>query len=136
MKRDFEVIRSLLLQVEGAARKSIENNPWTEFFAENISRAEIIYHVRLLVDLGLFYPTSVNLQADSSEGILTAKFLPDALTNEGHEFLESIRDPDIWRKTKAGVRSVGSSGFSLIKALAKGFIRTEIKKRTGLDIDP
>lgn len=43
----------------------------------------------------------------------------------GHEFLESVRDPEIWRKTKDGARKVGSGSIKLLGELAFGFARAK-----------
>jgi hypothetical protein len=32
-------------------------------------------------------------------------WLPKRLTWDGHEFLDAIRDPEVWRRTKEGVAS-------------------------------
>jgi hypothetical protein len=41
----------------------------------------------------------------------------------GHEFLDSVRDPDIWRKTKEGASVAGSIGFEIVLEIAKGWAR-------------
>ncbi len=53
----------------------------------------------------------------------------------GHQYLEAIRDPEIWRKTKEGASLAGSFSIDLLGKLANGFIRTQIKKHTGIDIE-
>lgn len=133
MKRDFDVIRELLFQVENSTCGGGDVD-WVIFDAKNTSKHEVIYHVRLLTDLGLFYSKSVILNGKDIAGCPVAKFYPDALTNEGHEFLETIRDSEVWSKTKEGVNSIGSHGFDLIKKLAKGYVDTKIKKLTGIEL--
>jgi hypothetical protein len=43
----------------------------------------------------------------------------------GYEFLDSVRDPDIWRKTKAGAEKMGSWTIKLLADLATGFIKAK-----------
>lgn len=43
----------------------------------------------------------------------------------GHEFLESVRDPEIWRKTKDGANKLGSWSVGILAEIAKGFIRAK-----------
>ena len=125
----------MLFLIEGTDEPKMPGeNPWKTFRVSGASGRKMIYHAKLLVDKGLLYPCSVTLHAKEESGAPTAKYMYDALTNEGHEFLETIRDPDVWEKTKAGAGKVGSFGFDLVKSLAKGFIKTEVKKRTGIDI--
>lgn len=45
------------------------------------------------------------------------------ITWKGHEFIDSIRDPEIWRKTKEGASKVGSWSLKLLGDMASGFIR-------------
>lgn len=134
MNRNFDIIRELLLQVEDSNGDHDRKSPWHKFLIENVAPDVVMYHARLLLDLGLLYPDAVNLDGKDENGRKVAKFLPDALTNEGHEFLESIRNPEIWKRTREGAIKIGSFGFDLIKDLAKGFIKTEIRKRTGIEI--
>jgi hypothetical protein len=47
------------------------------------------------------------------------------LTWEGHEFLDDIRDPEIWRKTKDRAKSVAGAGLSLLWEIAKAEIKTK-----------
>lgn len=48
--------------------------------------------------------------------------LPIRLTMAGHEYLDTIRDEEVWRRTKEGDRAVGS--FSLA-TLGEGCLFTE-----------
>ena len=66
--------------------------------------------------------------------MLGRDFRPRRLTSSGHDFLDSIRDPEIWKKTKDGAKAAGCFTFELLGDLAKGFIKTQIKKRTGMDL--
>ena len=104
------------------------------FSSPEASSQEVNYHARLLLERGFLHPESVKLDGQDQAGTPAARFLPDALTDAGHEFLDSIRDPEVWRKTKEGANKIGSFGIDVIKDLAKGFLKTEIKKRTGLEV--
>ena len=39
----------------------------------------------------------------------------------GHQYLEMIRDPEIWRQTKESAQKIGSFSLDVLSALAKGF---------------
>jgi hypothetical protein len=56
------------------------------------------------------------------------------LTWHGHDLVDSIRDPEIWKMTKEGVEKAGGFTFELIGELAKGFIKTKIEKHTGVEL--
>ncbi len=62
MKRDFDVMRSLLFQVEGAKEPAAPGeNPWKILGAKGSSNREVIYHARLLLDKGMFYSHCIKL---------------------------------------------------------------------------
>jgi hypothetical protein len=56
------------------------------------------------------------------------------LTWEGHDFLDSVRDPKIWAKTKDGALAAGGFTVDLLKDLAKGFVKKQIEERTGVTL--
>ena len=58
-----------------------------------------------------------------------------SITWEGHDFLDTVRDSEVWRKTKEGATAAGGFTFDIVKELAKGLIKTQIKKHTGLELD-
>jgi hypothetical protein len=57
------------------------------------------------------------------------------MTFDGHEFLDTIRDDEVWEKTQQHLKKVGGLGIEGIKALAKGFITQQVKNQTGIDLD-
>jgi len=115
MKRDMDLIRSILLKVEESKR------PWCEGIMEvaGYELGAVTYHLRLLIQAG--YITALELPDSNTEyGYL----LQDAqMTWLGHEFLEQVRDPEIWRRTKDGAEKVGSWSFSFLGSLAKGLAK-------------
>jgi len=86
MKRDFELVRLILLEFE--ARDAKGQNP---IAPEGYSNEEIRYHVEILVEAGF-----VGADDISRLGITR----PTQLTWQGHEFLDSIRDSSQWGKIK------------------------------------
>ena len=44
----------------------------------------------------------------------------------------SIRDPDVWNKTKKGALAAGGFTLNLLNDLAKGFIKKKIEDSTGI----
>ena len=124
MKRDMELIRNLLLHVE--------NDPLfdgTHFVSPDIasefdpsgehSMDELAYHLELLMEAGFLKGKS---------GIGFGAPMVNKLTWKGHEFLDDIRDQDIWAKTKERLKGLQSVALSVVSEVAKA----EIKKRLGL----
>ena len=83
----------------------------------NHSLEEVAYHVTMLVEDG-FVKGNV-----AGEMPVISK-----LTWQGHEFLDDIRDQDIWDKTKERAKGLASVGLTLIWEIAKA----EIKMKLGL----
>lgn len=52
----------------------------------------------------------------------------------GHEFLDSVRSPEVWARTKAGALAAGGFTVQLLADLAKGFIKKQIEDRTGVKL--
>ena len=100
MKRDMDLIRQILLQVEArptAASIDLVDIPGHE-------QEEISYHVKLLSDAG--YLEAHDLRTMAPDGY---KYAPSALTNAGHDFLDAARNETVWENTKAKLAAAGVS---------------------------
>jgi Hypothetical protein (DUF2513) len=103
MKRDMDLIRELLLKIEEATVK-----PSWRALAPQGDETEIqrvIGHIRLLDEAGLIRGTrSIHGGSDIPDNI--------ELTWTGHEFLNDVRDPVVWGKTKERAKAVASVGLN------------------------
>ena len=134
MKRDMDMVRDLLLKIEGGQRSFDLLTPEiAEMFGQNRDgrlpreQAELLeYHLTLLDNAGL-----ITIQAKLSGAVWRIGHI----TWAGHDFLDTIRDPAIWRETKARVKQAGGFSLDLLKALAKGLIKKKIEQHTGIDLD-
>jgi hypothetical protein len=83
--------------------------------------------VRLLKDVG--YVSHVHEDKGYSRvGIM-------CITWSGYEFLETVRDSEIWSKTKEATINLKNFGLDTIKMLAKSYLKQKIKQQTGLDVE-
>jgi hypothetical protein len=131
--RDMDLIRNLLLKIEKGERSfSLLSEPEAIALglpAENVLSCEeasrMQYHLGLLEDAKFITKT------DYTGGTCVV----DSITWDGHEFLDSIRDNDIWNRTKIGAKAVGSGGVDILKALAKGYIKKQIEEKTGVILE-
>jgi hypothetical protein len=48
------------------------------------------------------------------------------LSWQGHDFLNDIRDPEIWRKTKERAKGVASVGVGFLWEIAKAEVRAKL----------
>ena len=129
MQRDMDMVRELLLRLEslhlpaGSAEFLSAREP--PLAHEGDDPDSVAYHMRLLIDAELIDPTKT--QGADSFGIR-------GLTWSGHELLDSIRDPVIWKQAKEGAKKAGGFTIDLLGNLAKGLIKTQIEKHTGVKL--
>lgn len=108
MKRDMDLIREILLTIEAEGDPELPGLPELPSW----SAERVVYHVRLLREAGL-----VNaVDASTLDG---EDYIQVGMSWGGHEFLEKVRDSEVWIKTKASAAKVGSFSISLIAELAK-----------------
>ena len=111
MKRDMNLIRKIMLQVE--ARPSV--NDWDLVEIDGRAQEEISYHVWLLSEAGM-----VEALDHCGLGPNGFCYVPKYLTIQGHDFLDSIRDDSVWKKVKQALAVIGGSGsLEVVKAVAK-----------------
>ena len=100
MKRDMDLIREILLQVE--ARPTVTGIDLVEIPGHE--QEEISYHVKLLADAGFL--EAHDLRTMARDGF---RYAPSALTNAGHDFLDAARNKAVWAKTMEKISAVGES---------------------------
>jgi len=121
MNRDMDLARELLLFIE--SQPKCDGSHWVQFEPEHFavlgkSAGEIRYHLSLLIEAGF-----IRGQHFGSGLPLVSK-----LTWQGHEFLDNIRDQDIWTKVKKRIEGLPSVALSVVVEIAKA----EIKSKLGL----
>jgi len=126
MKRDMDFIRDLLLEIEDG-RSSFSTlskataivlgiDPNDAISEEESKKLE--YHLDLLREAG--FAEFIAL----SGGIWQV----DRVTWKGHEFLDNIRDPEVWRQTKVGASKAGGFSLKVIASVAEAIIKSRIEK--------
>jgi len=118
MKRDMDLIRKILLEVEsdvhGFAPQKIE--------IDNYTQEEIGYHIHLLGEAGL--AEVINMTFDQSDSP-SARVLN--LTWDGHEFLDSSRENRIWNQAKDAISKVGGgASIQIWTALLVAYAKREL----------
>lgn len=105
MKRDFDLIRELLLEVEDDA--SVDLSAFTD--------DQVSYHRALLIEAGL-------AEGTVRESMRTHTEVPDLvfikkLTWSGHEFLDQARQSKVWNQAKEHLAKKGVElTFEALKA--------------------
>ena len=102
MKRDMDLIRTLLLEIESwlpGARV-----PSTRIVIEPYTEEQIRYHAELLHDAGFIGGVLAVHRATGERPAIVGR-----LTWRGHEFVDATRSDIVWAAVKKRAESVGGS---------------------------
>jgi Hypothetical protein (DUF2513) len=121
VQRDMDLIRQLLLRIEQDPK--LDGREWIHFDPSELGLAdrspeEIGYHLAMLI------------KADFVEGRIGIEAVPviSKLTWEGHEFLDNIKNDNIWNKTKSRIGDLTTVSLKVFASVAEA----EVKKHLGL----
>lgn len=112
MKIDLDLVRELLLVME--PKLDGFRNYTIEYIAELLPGSDyktVYYHIHYLAKCGF-------LEVNSAEYIID-------LTPAGHQYLNKIRNKQIWNKVKKIIQPLGNISFSVISNLV-----TELVSKT------
>jgi uncharacterized protein DUF2513 len=127
MIRDMDLVREILLRVE------IQQDPSSDDLLKqrvnDADRATVSEHLRLLIDEAKLITGMAVSDMDGEEAWIDLK-----LTWAGHDFLDAVRDPKVWARTKRGAEHVKGFTFDLLKDLAKGLLKKQIEEHTGVKL--
>jgi hypothetical protein len=119
MKRDMDLIRQLLLKVEALnlqqGTTAFFEASASELQVEGYTPDQIAYNLDLLFDERF---------VKGERGM--TQFGIAGLTWQGHELLDDIRDPEIWRRTKERTKAIAGLGLSFVWEIAKAEIKTTL----------
>ena len=111
--------RELLLKIE-------EKNDFIKPIfpdVEGYRDIEINYHLKLLNEAGLI---EIKLSNTLAEG---PKYYAKTLTNEGHEFIASLRQPDVWETICKKFKEESINTLKTVaKDLAKGYAKKKVSE--------
>ena len=127
MQRDMDLIRLMLLKIEEVTVRpsAVYSLKPSEFGFDGYSDEAIRYHYDLVVESGL-------VDKGGTGGLSTCQFR--RLTVAGHDFVDSVRDDAIWRRTREGALAAGGWTIGLLADLGKGFLKKKISEQTGVDM--
>lgn len=119
MKLNHECVRDILLTLESLPEdECIDSEDHVEY--EKISKynkEDFIYTVQRLIEANF-----INVGVLSSFG--GKSYSVNSLTWDGHQFLDNIRDNNVWSETKNKVgTAVGSASLSILAEVAASYIK-------------
>lgn len=115
MKRDMDLIREVLLNIEGSESRFVDVD-LPDYPAEVVN-----YHIDLLTSAGI-----VNGEMHWTFG--GGHPVVRGLTMAGYDFLDAIRNESIWAKTKDFVkeRELQSVPIDVLVAVATDFVKQQV----------
>lgn len=109
MKRDLDLVRKLLIHFDEKEDAEIVEH----IHIEGYDTLTVNYHLVLMDEAG-FLSCERDMSSTTPDRVIRVQ--PFFLTWKGHEFLDSIRNEDIWNKTKDLVfTKTGTLTFEIIK---------------------
>jgi hypothetical protein len=104
MKRDMDLVRNILLQIEGDGKI---------LSIEGYEKDVILKHLELLEEAGLIKASFLRA---NQVGVVSAHV--ERLTWSGHEFLDAARNDTLWNKAKGIVgEKAGTVSFAILQIL-------------------
>jgi|SRR5450631_1644733 len=115
MKRDMDLLREILLEVEKAPAMQM----WDSRPLVGYSDAEVFAHVKLAEDAGLVVASFM-----TGYGAVVQR-----LTNGGYDFLEASKQPALWEQAKHQLVVQGLPiTVATIKAVLQALIQHQLAK--------
>ena len=127
MKRDMDLIRELMLKLESLPMRSggivLIKGDTDELQVDGYGVDQIDYHLVLIREAGLI--------DTPGSGPLGGGMPFRRLTWAGHDFLDSVRSPDVWDRTKQAASAAGGFTVELLVFAAKTYLEGKIKGLIG-----
>ncbi|MGG0641519.1 DUF2513 domain-containing protein [Bacillus altitudinis] len=118
MELDKDCVRDVLLTIEEeiGVNRSTNISDLRHFNRlKNYDISQITYCVKKLHEADFI-----------SEMDYIRELPPTELTFKGHEFLDTIRDSDVWDKTKQASSAVSTVSLAILADLASSFIKQKL----------
>lgn len=122
MKRNLDIIREILLFCE----QKNPNRVYTDELADllDVDFDTVSYHLQLLDDCGY-------IEADTTPApnTMMPNFIINRMTSWGHDYLDTVRDDDVYKETK---KKLGSKFASMTLDVVKSVATDVIKGQLGI----
>jgi hypothetical protein len=117
MKRDMDLVRQILLNVE-----DMPVGPPIQYRVGEVEDRVLLAHMEMLIAAGL-----VAGKISQSLGARGDVIIISGLTWEGHEWIETVRSDDLWAQVKEiVVEQGGAMTYELTKAVAGQLLRRRL----------
>ena len=126
MKLNYDCVRSVLLTVEKSKTidEELNLNPLAvETIFEQLPKyedSEILYTIEKLKEAGYINAALHFAAGHFIDGTVSS------ITYSGHEYLDNIREPEVWRKVKTMLKNAGATTLPLISQAAQMLIGSQL----------
>ena len=124
MKLDKDLVREILLAIEAHDQPPLG---WMTLKLDGHTPELVSYHVMQLHEAGF-------ILGEKLGGLNHFKWEPKRLTYQGHEFLDTVRDGEVWRRTKVGAEKAGVAGLGVLLELGKAYGKEVLKEKLGIEL--
>jgi len=131
MKSEQEYIKGLLEAFEAARHPTIDINELKEHGYDFLEE-RFIFHLKIIRDLGLVEQENGGTKLGYSRGAngnISWSAIPLRLTAQGHDFIGSLRNKEVWNTIKKEFKdaSIGTL-CKVAKELSDAYVKTKINK--------
>ena len=126
MKLNHECVRQIMLTIESDIPYSEQMHKGELLKHKNLkdfNESEILYSILRINEAGF-----INCRIHEGDNNSIYLLFLYNLTWSGHQFLDNIRDPEVWRKTKSVTSKFASASLTLISNIAAEVIVRMIDK--------
>jgi len=119
VKRDLDLIRRLLLDIEEEGSDASRRAGWTEPGDNGQAPDTVHYHIQLMHDAGLII----------ADELVPGQWWPERITWAGHEFLDLARNEDLWHRAKRAIETAaGAAPFQVLQELLARNVREALER--------
>lgn len=115
-----DCMRAVLLQIENLSIEHDTNTIELNTKLPDFTKNDVVYSCIMLKDAG-YIEANVTYAARGVPTVIVRR-----MTFQGHEFLDTIRDNDIWAKTKTVAQKAGATAVSAFAEIAKALIKDAV----------
>jgi Hypothetical protein (DUF2513) len=123
LRLDQDCVRDLLLELEDKLmfNQTIFLHQFEQLTViKNHGMESCLYTLQRLLEAKYLNAT---IQYSSNE---IYQIVISSLTWDGHQFLDTIRDNDVWRSTKEATKTLSSTSLTILSTLATEFLKKKI----------
>lgn len=124
MKRDLDLIRDILLDIESAPSDSLTIY---DLAKSHVASPDLVFYQIQLLKEAQFLKVRYLMKVLTPDSKKYDDIRISRLTLQGHDYLDTVRNNEIWSKTKASIVKLGTSvAFSTITRIASRLLESSL----------